>query len=147
MSNYFSACRLKALWAGREPEKTNNKTGTPLRKKKKANFHIYYFLSLVIGGLQWMVSQGEIVTKRSLGIHSGDDWRPFGDPEVKGKCKFWHLSHNPLVVYEKTHYISTFPLYWEMGVASWATFIFYPIYLKIVHTPLGLQYNIICLFL
>lgn len=52
-SNYFRACRLKALGAEREPEKTNNKTGTPLRKKKKkANFHIYYFLSLAIGGLQ-----------------------------------------------------------------------------------------------
>lgn len=68
--------------------------------------------------------------------------------EVKGKHQFCHLSCNPLMVHGKRHYFSAFPLYRNMGVASWATFIFYPTLLNNcafrahVLYPLAIQHSL-----
>lgn len=82
----------------------------------------FFFLLQLVAHKGQIMNEEVVTKKRSLGIGCRN---LMGDSEVKGKHQLCHLSCNLLMVHGKRHYFSTFLLYWNMGVASWATFIFY----------------------
>lgn len=122
--------------------KSKYEIGTLLKKKKP---HFIFFFSCNWWLIRDSIMNEEVVTKMSLGI----GWRRLmGDSEIKGKHQLCHLSCDPLMAHGKRHYFSTFSWYWNMGVTSWATFIFYPTLLNNcafranILFPLAIRHNL-----